>query len=247
MAWGLWIFVATLFAATWLLYWFDDGRGRSSALSYRHRYLKLIDQLESLVTLANALESKASASKEHKLVDSYAGNLRMLETLMEAIKGLPPFAVDVSMMQAPLFLVRDVTERFTSLNEEFEASASGKKVRPIRGFDSPHLGCYFCSRPFDPQFFHKVRVKIDNASHDVAACKICNRKLLAGKKAKVLFFSEEGQTVHWSKAKDYHPSATYWNINDDESQDAQVSRPGSHLTLVYSQVTPLSSQNRMDS
>jgi hypothetical protein len=96
------------------------------------------------------------------------------------------------------------------------------------------IGCHFCSRPFEAQLFGKVRVKIDGSSQEVAACVFCRQKLLTTRKARILFFQENGEQVHWSKAKSWTPSPEYWNINRDEA--TQVTK-APHLELVYSSVS----------
>lgn len=245
MMWSLWLLAVFVFAVAWLLYWFEDGRGQNLALDYRHKYLRLIERVETLVGLANRIEPVARSAPEVRHLDTYLSHLRMLETLMEAIHGMPAFSTKVATLQAPQFLVGDMTDRFERLAKDLDLVVRGKK-KQLKAEPAPLLGCYFCSRPFDVTIFHKVRVKVDGASQDVAACKTCNGKLLAGKKAKVLFFSEDGQTIHWSKAKDYSPSAQYWSINDSEDAAPGVLSTGTHLTLVYSSVTPLSSQSKLD-
>ena len=247
---SLWIFAAVVFLGTWILYFFEDNRGQGSALVYRDQYERLIARLADVVDLANRLAAPAQIHREGRILEIYLSHLRLLESLMEAVRGMPSYSTQANILTAPLFLVDDTMTRFRLLAKDIDYGARGVKVPPLVGA-APQLGCYFCSRPFEVVSFHKVRVKVEGSSQDVAACKICNAKLKAGKKAKVLFFSEGSETVHWSKAKDYQPAAAFWNINDEsvplaEELSKEVSGGGNHLTLVYSNVTPLSSGRRLD-
>lgn len=241
---SLWIVAIVLFVGTWILYYLEDGRSHGSALEYRHKYERLVSRLEALVGTANGLEARAKAAGEVRILDSYLSHLKMLETLMQAVLKMPSYSTQVATLKAPMFLVDDMTMRFQRISEDVSASFGGRRKSP-RAEVAPQLGCYFCSRPFEAFSFHKVRVKVEGTSQDVAACKICNAKLLSGKKAKVLFFSEGEKTVHWSKAKDYTPTAQFWGINDDSVPPPGASAK-SHLTLVYSNVTPLSFVSRLE-
>lgn len=243
---SLWIVALVIVVGAWILYLLEEGRSTGSALDYRRKYDRMIDRLEGLVQLANRLEPAAKASTQVSILDSYLGHLRMLETLMEALHKLPTFSTQAASLKAPQFLIDDLTVRFQRLSSDIDDAFGGRR-KTRRAKDAPLLGCYFCSKPFDALSFQKVRVKVDGSAEDVAACKVCYSKLVSGKKAKVLFLSENGQTVHWSKAKDYTPSEQFWSINDDSASDQKTLSTGNHLTLVYSSITPLSSQSRLDS
>ncbi|MCX6126029.1 MAG: hypothetical protein NTV34_14950 [Proteobacteria bacterium] len=250
MFFSLWIFAATVFVGTWALYFLEDSRGQGSAIEYRDHYERLIARLADVVDLANRLAAPAQVHRDGRILEIYLTHLKLLEALMEAVRGMPSYSTQANLLKAPLFLVDDTMVRFRLLAKDIDYGARGVRVPPLVG-TAPQLGCYFCSRPFEVVSFHKVRVKVEGSSQDVAACKVCNAKLTAGKKAKVLFFTEGAETVHWSKAKAYQPSASFWNINDESAPLAEelskdVSGGGNHLTLVYSNVTTLSSGRRLD-
>ena len=243
---GMLILVLAIIVATWALYLIEDQSGRTSALSYRDRYEKLIDRLANLVHFANQLAGPAQMAKDTRLLDSYINHLKTIETLMEAIRTMPSFSMDSSMTKAPMFLVDDMTQRLQKFAKDVARSEWGGSpvAHPVE--EAAKLGCYFCSRPFDAPSFLRVRVKVDGQSQDVAACMVCNKKLKSGKKAKVLFFAEGKETVHWSKSKEYTPSEDFWGINDDSAPSPQEKGSSNHLTLVYSSVTPLSSDRKFD-
>jgi hypothetical protein len=188
----------------------------------------------------------AKSAVDLRVLDHFHSHLKMLETILEAVRLVPRFSTNVSTLKAPLFLVSDLKERFAKMAKEL-SPPNIHSQKPLKTEAAPQLGCYFCSRPFDPVAFHKVRVKVEGTTQDVAACNVCNQKLLSGKKAKVLFLAENGETVHWSKSKDYTPSAQFWGINEGDPSAPEIARgSGSHLTLVYSNVSKLSSSRHSE-
>ena len=246
MLMGLWIIALVIFVGVWLLYWLEDGRSHGSANDYRQKYIRLIDRVEAVVGLANKLEATARGARDVKMLDAYLGHLKMLETIMGAVRTMAPFGTTSGILQAPAFLINDVHDRFKQFESQLDAHLKGKPVSIEQNGSFADPGCYFCSRPFDPALFYKVRVKIDGNASEVTACKTCRDRLTSGKKARVLFFDEEGRAVHWSKAKGYVPQERYWSINAD--QPAAVTSfssagNGTHLTLVHSSVSPLTSQS----
>lgn len=249
MLMGLWVIALVIFVGVWLLYWLEDGRGHGSANEYRQKYIRLIDRVETVVGLANKLEPLAHNARDVKLLDVYLGHLRMLETIMGAVRTMSPFGVSSTILQAPAFLINDVHDRFKQFETQLDNHLKGKPVKLDNSIVSADPGCYFCSRPFDPAQFHKVRVKIDGNANEVTACKTCRDRLISGKKARVLFFDEEGRAVHWSKAKGYTPAERYWSINADQAVNTGFQTglgTGTHLTLVHSSVSPLTSQSKLD-
>lgn len=244
MLWGLWILAIIIFMSVWLLYWLEDGRHHGAANDYRQKYVRLVERLEEVVGSANKLEAPAHGARDVKILDTYLGHLRMLESLMTAVRTMEPFGTNTGILQAPAFLVSDIHDRFKSFESLLNAHLKGKPIKANLHTSVAQLGCYFCSLPFDPLLFHKVRVKIDGNSSEVTACKTCRDRLTAGKKARVLFFDEDGRAVHWSKAKGYVPSDQYWTINADVPSPSL--NTGTHLTLVHSSVSPLSSMSKFE-
>jgi hypothetical protein len=245
MLWGIWIFAALVAATMFILYMVEDRRGLAASGQYRKSYLHLTSRLEALVESVNRLSETVMNLRDTRILDSYHSHLKMLETLLEATKKIPPFGIYRQLLDAPLFISEDIAKRVTLLAKDIDRVHNRRQMTSDGSSTilelAPAIGCYFCSRPFDPKSFHKVRVKVDGEAQDVTSCEICRSKLLSGKKAKVLFFAENGATVHWSKAKDYVPSAQFWSINEDPKEQEKVAAKP-HLTLVYSNVTKLSSQ-----
>lgn len=213
---------------------------------YHNQYQKLIDDLERLVLRANELHDPASKLRDGALLDHYHSCIKMIEALLLAVQKLSPYAGEADVLSAPMFLAKDIGDRLGRVEIAMEKGIRGKphdfmKTAPAMAHAA--LGCHFCSRPFDARFFSKVRVKIDGQSEEVASCNICRQKLLSTRKARVLFFYEDGVQVHWSKAKSWTPSPEYWNINRDDLT-SQTKTP--HLELIYSNVSRINSPNQKD-
>ena len=210
------------------------------ATQYRDRFERLVDDIESLVFKANSLQSLANQTRDVVLLDHYYAALRMIETLMAAVKNLQTFSDDLESLSAPAFLVRDIKQRLAKIEAAMERCISGRphefmKSAPVMA--QAVIGCHFCSRPFDAALFGKVRVKVDSQTEEVAACVYCRERLLSTRKARVLFFEEDGVQVHWSKARSWSPSPEYWDINRDDFGDRGKAP---HLELVYSNVSKIS-------
>ena len=236
-------FIAALAAISGLMLWWmtilQERGGFGRANRYRDRFERLVEDIERLVQKANDLQTIAIQTRDIVLLDHYQAALRMIETLLIAVKNLRTFSEDVDTLAAPIFLVKDIQERLRKIEAAMHRGLSGKphefmKLAPVMA--QAIIGCHFCSRPFDASLFGKVRVKVDGKTEEVAACVYCREKLLSTRKARVLFFDEDGVQVHWSKAKSWTPSPDYWNINRDEFIGR--SRP-QHLELVYSNVSKI--------
>ena len=218
----------------WGLVMLHDAGAQGRATQYRSRYQRLVLELERLVSRANKLYGLSERTKDAALLDHYHSIIKMIETLIEAVRKIRGYGNDKDLLVAPLFLVKDVSEKLERLETAMLQVSRGKPhqfMKAAAAMAHQAIGCYFCSRPFDAQIFSKVRVKIENKSSEVASCSYCREKLLLTKKARVLFFSENDQQVHWSKAKSWTPSPEYWNINREN-----IGRSGrlTHLELVYS-------------
>lgn len=197
------------------------------AKSYRGRFIQLVAQLETLTRTVNALEPQARLVKEPRVLDYFEGSLKVLETLLSAIRKIPPFGTDASGLDSAFFLVRDCRERVGRTQQAFQDVMRGRPVNydalhgkgaPAKGFlgekKKPVMtGCYFCSRPVIANRFSQVKVKIDDAVKEVMSCKVCKEELETTKKVKVLYFMKDGNPVHWSEAADYKPSEDFWSIN----------------------------------
>jgi len=196
----------------------QDRRQRRSVRVYRAKYLQLVAQLEGVTISINDLASDVPQVKDESLLDYYEGCLRLLETLLHAVKRMPPFGSDMASLNSALFLVRDCRERVERTEKAFQDALSGRGVKLDRLFgrssSSPSsAGCYFCSRPMIPSRFSTVRVKIDAATKEVLSCAMCRDELQHSKKVKVLYFLKDGRPVHWAEVPSYRPTEDYWSIN----------------------------------
>jgi hypothetical protein len=233
-----WIFISILatgvLAVLFSLFLLHDSGTMVRANSYRNQFERLMQELDRLVTRANRLELLATDTKETVLLEHYHSAIKMIETLLSAIKKLSPHGNEVDILEAPFFLVGDINSRLGKIEA---AMQKGRRGRPHNfseaALPSSHsfIGCHFCSKPFETKGFGKVRVKIDKKNEDVTACYHCRKKLLSTRKARVLFFTENGVQVHWSLAKTWTPSPEYWNIN---REDVSKGSKTSHLRLSYS-------------
>lgn len=193
--------------------------------SYRGRFIQLVAQLDTITRAVNGLEPQARATKDTRVLDYYEGTLKVLETLLTAVRRIPPFGSDPSGLDSAFFLVRDCRERVGRAQQAFQDAASGRPLRLDAAAEKSKgakkadkqaralAGCYFCSRPVIADRFAQVKVKIDGEIKEVTSCKICKDELESTKKVKVLYFMKEGHPVHWSEIGDYKPSEDFWNIN----------------------------------
>lgn len=232
--------IAALFL-TWGFIQLHERGSRSRSMSYRDQFERLMIDLEAMVIRANKIHDFATKTRDVALLDHYQSALKMIEALLEAVKKLKLYDDDADVLAAPRFLCKDIQDRLIRVETAMMRGLRGKPhefMRAAPAMAQTVLGCHFCSRPFEPQLFGKVRVKIEGKSQEVTACAFCRQKLLTTRKARILFFHENGEQVHWSKAKSWTPSPEYWNINRDSV--TEVSKTP-HLELVYSSVTRIRS------
>lgn len=201
--------------------------------TYSSRYQQLTEQLESITSSVNQMESYLDKVSDKKLLEYYESTLRMLETLLTAIRRIPASGNDPAELQPAFFLIKSCRERVVKSQKAFRSALRGDKkaLEQILG-TKPKAnlsGCYFCSRPIVAHKFSQVKVKLDGSIKQVMSCRICREELESTKKVKVLYFMKDGQPVHWSSVNDYIPSEDYWNINKRESV-----RKTRHLELVSS-------------
>ena len=204
--------------------------------SYRGRFIQLVAQLDTITRAANVLEPHARGIKDTRVLDYYEGTLKVLETLLMAVRRIPPFGSDPSGLESAFFLVRDCRERIGRSQQAFQDSMRGRPVR-LEAFGDKKpagaTGCYFCSRPPIPSRFAQVKVKIDGQVKEVTSCKVCKDELETTKKVKVLYFMKDGNPIHWSEISDYKPSEDFWNINKPQPVQ-RIHR----LEIVRDPVTP---------
>lgn len=225
------------------LYYWHERRVNQGAGAYRARYLQLVNLLETISVGAAQLSSYVKEVDDLRLLDYYASGLKMFETLLEAVRHLPPFGTDPGSLNSAFYLAKDCQERLRRIQDSFRTLLSGRPMSlnhlyGRKGYDSPAaLGCYFCSRPFRFERFSRVNVRIDGEVKEVISCNVCKEELLHTKKIKVLYFVKDGQPVHWTQWTDYVPSSDYWNINKHHAVEQTR-----QLELVYSRTSRLSSE-----
>jgi hypothetical protein len=236
--WSLYISVGVflLFVGI-LILTLPSQRTKQIAVSYRFRYLKLIDNLEYLTDRANKLYVMFEKNQRPQLSDEVLRNFRMLETLMETTRKIPPFGFEITSLAAADFLALDIRTKFAELEKQLQGNLFVKWVPKswLRNHQkvaakAAYVGCYFCSRPFDPTLFSNVRVKLETATRSVTSCQWCKEVLTKTKKARVLYFLKDGNPVHWSEWEEFVPGPSFWNINVDEIKTSNAQK----LQLVYS-------------
>ena len=215
-----------------VLHLWQDRRQKDFVRNYRARFIQMVSQLDAVVAVVNNLGSHVARISDPRLLDFYEGNLKMLETLLLAVRKHPPFGRDSSELDPAFFLIRDLRRRTERTQKAFRKALLGKEVRmqDLYGHDGKGAGCYFCSRPVVANRFSNVKVKIDGDVKQVTSCQICRNELESTKKVKVLYFMKKGQPVHWSQIEDYLPSEDYWNINKRD-----VVRKTKRLELIHSE------------
>jgi hypothetical protein len=201
-----------------LLHVWHQRRQNGAAKTYRARFVQLVAQLDTLTGAVNQLAEQVPQVTDPKVLDFYESTLRILETLLSAVRRIPPFGDDPGSLESAFFLVRDCRQRTGRTQQAFQDVLRGKTVRLDAlygaGKEAPRpQGCYFCSRPLVISRYANVKVRIDSEVRDVASCKICKEELETTKKVKVLYFMKAGKPVHWSEVADYVPSEDFWNIN----------------------------------
>lgn len=203
------------------LHFVQQKRQVRDAKSYRGRFIQLVAQLETLTRSANTLEPQARSVNDARVLDYFESTLRVLETLLTAVRRIPPFGSDASALDSAFYLVRDCRERLGRAQQAFQDVMRGRSINieALRGTPADNhkkaltAGCYFCSRPVLANRFSQVKVKIDGQVKEVMSCKVCKGELETTKKVKVLYFMKEGHPIHWSQVSDYKPSEDFWNIN----------------------------------
>ncbi len=219
-----------------VLHSWQQKRQLREAKSYRGRFVQRVAQLDSLTRAANTLEPPARQVKDPKVLDYYEGTLKVLETLLTAVRRIPPFGADVASLDSAFFLVRDCRERIGRAQQAFQDSVRGRQVKfeDLHGAPKPAAttGCYFCSRPVVQNRYSQVKVKIDGAVKEVLSCKVCKDELETTKKVKVLYFMKDGQPIHWSDVADYRPSEDFWNINKPNAADSKAAQKTKRLEIV---------------
>lgn len=221
------------------LHFWHQRRQLDEARVYRARFVQLVAQLDTVTHSVNQLSAHVRQVKEPKLLDYYESTLRILETLLAAVRRIPPFGSDPGLLDSAFFLVKDCRQRVGRTHQAFQDALRGRDVKFDELYGAPKqpvdaAGCYFCSRPVIANRFAQVKVRIDGAVKQVTSCKICKDELESTKKVKVLYFLKEGKPVHWSEVADYSPSEDFWNIN----KKGAVHRVR-HLELIHTQSEPL--------
>lgn len=236
------LFAVAILSALLGLFLLHDSGARGRANGYRNQFARLMQDLEKLVNRANRLEPLAAATKGTVLLDHYHSALKRIETLMLAVKKIRSHGLEPDILQAPIFLVGDINARLAKIEAAMEKGRRGKPHQFSNSGPSEanfFIGCHFCSKPFEANSFSKVKVKFEDNTKDVTACHYCREKLLSTRKARVLFFTEEGKQVHWSVAKTWTPSPEYWEINRDV---VVAGPPTSRLRIAYSKDSRLISR-----
>ncbi len=216
-----------------VLHYFHGRRQQDSTRVYRSKYIQLVSQLDSITASVNHLNGNAPKIADPRILDYFEKTMKILETLLGAVRRLPPFGKDPFELNPAFFLARDCRDRVIKAQKSFKAHLRGKSVDTdaLLGTKGRASGCYFCSRPVVANKFSEVSVKLDGEVKEVYSCTICRKELEKTKKVKVLYFMKSGQPVHWSQVDSYVPSEDYWSINKHKPI-----RKTKHLELV--QPTP---------
>lgn len=202
------------------LHFWNQSHASARSLSYRSQYLMLLTVAERIVQKVNQLAPVSEHVKEEKLLDLFEGSIRMLENLLGSMRRLPQFGRDMVEVRAGLIMAKECESRVDRVYETFKTSLQGSPFdwsRWLPAWKGPDLlelkGCYFCSKPPHIDSFKQVKTKINGIVITVWGCQSCRDELKATGKAKVLYFTRNGQPVHWNHVKEYQPSKDYWDLN----------------------------------
>ena len=205
------------------LYSIQRHRQEAGAKAYRQRFVQLVRQLDTVTSVVNDLAEGLKFVNDSRVLDYYEGTLRLLETLLGAVKKVEPYGTNLAALNSAAYLIRDLRERVGRLQSVFQRVINREPldINELKGVDGdmslPQVkGCYFCSRPVIVERIAAVKVRIDGQIREVVGCKICRDELSTTKKVKVLHFMQEGKPLHWSLVNDYQPSEDFWNINKRE-------------------------------
>jgi len=208
------LFLALLLAA--LHYWYT----RHYAIfhgNYDRQLEALIVKLERVTIMVNRMAMVVEHIKDDRLLAYYESCLRLLENLLTAVKEVPTDKQDIATLRSASYLARECNKRVGRTQKAFTQYLKGKSIdiASLYGRVSAKfpVGCYFCSRPYDPRGFRKVKVKVDEKTLSVHGCAVCRQELSRSKKVKVLYFMRDEQQVHWSELPDYTPSRDFYDIN----------------------------------
>ncbi|MBC7531612.1 MAG: hypothetical protein H7318_08550 [Oligoflexus sp.] len=189
------------------------------AHSYRRRYQQLIARIEMCVVRLNTLGNLVPHVKNPKVLDEFESCLRMMETLLTALTGLPHFGFKPEYVGQVQPLVMKTEEKIEATYTRFKRTIEDQPAfshlldKWQKDTGMPAKGCYFCSRPFIAEYFKPATLKVDGIRIKVVGCQICVAELKTNKKIKVLYFIEHGQPVHWTLVESYRPMEQYWNLN----------------------------------
>ena len=234
----VWVSISTaavLLVCYFLFNYRSQLRFESQAVSYRVKYMHMVADMETMVIRLNNIGSLADQIKDEKVLNYYFGTLKLVENLIIAMCQIPSFGDDLSLLNSTNHLVKRCEDRVNKAMKAVEGDLSGATPKYLKIFRrkredaQPAKGCYFCSRPYIRDYFKIVNTKINGVTVKVYGCRICREELGKSRKVKVLYFIEDGEPVHWEKARDFSPSEVYWNLNRKRQKP--------RLEFVYSKAT----------
>lgn len=233
-------------ALCYLLYYFLNKKG--SKFQKNLTFDDLEQKMEFVTDSANSLGKLVHFIDDQKILDHYAGSLRLFENLLYAVNKKSVSDIGPVDIHSALMLADKCEKRLEKTRLAFRRDIEGplyllKRLIPwastVKSFEN---SCYFCSFPFKDRSSIKIaKTKVDNISIRVAGCPTCVDKLNRTKKVRVLFFKKDGKVFHWSKFPEYKPSERYWNINSEEN--TQKPPKSAHLELVHSQSSGLADRD----
>jgi hypothetical protein len=214
--WGLLALVASGAVYGWMLH----RRGRR-LLNFRRLYWQQMARLEQLVAELNHYGHLLGTLpwRDESLMDRYESALRRVEALLRSLHKLPGFHSERRILIQIEPMISSCEELVASFKGDLRRKAPDGQVSStsmqdwLEGLRIPARGCFFCSRPFLPRSFKRVRLTYKGAPQRVWACHVCRSELKSRGELAILHFRRPEGVLHWSECPDYDPILHFGNLD----------------------------------
>ena len=198
---------------------------------YRSRYVKLIDSLHSIATVANQLSSFIKELNSREVLDLFESSLTSLREILVATKEIPPFGKNLTYLEEAFKISQVNYKDLLRVQNLFRSDLTGRLLTfdEFKGFHAKTMlnGCYFCSKPTLDFNFIEAKIKLENITKTVKSCVFCHRALKLTGRANILYFENAGKLIHWQDLPSYRSLENFWELNRFKPQ-----HKSRHLELV---------------
>lgn len=188
-------------------------------LSYRRLYIQCVARLDVVAVILNQMKALAEHVDDREAMDQYENSLEMMESLLSALVQVPvsPSGKDlVTRLQPMLFKLEEETDKAVkAFKQALKSKTSVLNIfkKNMNDAKPPVQGCYFCSSPYSPKTFKRVRIQLAKRKLKVYGCDECRETLNLRGAVDVLFFRKDGHNVHWADTPNYKPKTDFWLIH----------------------------------